>query len=46
VLAAFDERLVGIRSYPYVAPGGYERLGEGLEVFGQYTCADPGPPAP
>jgi phospholipid/cholesterol/gamma-HCH transport system substrate-binding protein len=38
VLAAYPRRLATSRSNPYVAPGGYERLRDGLEVFGTYLC--------
>jgi hypothetical protein len=42
-MAAFDRRIPSNRSNPYVAPGGYERLAEGLQVVGDYTCEEPGP---
>jgi len=44
VLAAYAQRNPATRSNPYVAPGGYDRLGNGLRVFGEYLCTAPGPP--
>jgi phospholipid/cholesterol/gamma-HCH transport system substrate-binding protein len=38
VLSAYPYRLSTNRSNPYVEPGGYSKLGSGLEVFGSYLC--------
>lgn len=45
VLAVYPRRLPTNRSNPYVEPGGYDKLGDGLEVFGDYFCATVGNPA-
>ncbi|MEX2195662.1 MAG: MlaD family protein [Thermoleophilaceae bacterium] len=38
VLAVHPLRLPTTRTNPYVAPGGYDKLATGLEVFGDYLC--------
>ena len=38
VLAVHPRRLPTTRTNPYVAPGGYDKLATGLEVFGDYLC--------
>jgi virulence factor Mce-like protein len=42
-LAAYPTRLPTNRSNPYVEPGGYEQLPQGLPVFGEYLCNTEGP---
>jgi virulence factor Mce-like protein len=44
VLAAYPRRLPTNRSNPYVEPGGYDKLADGLEVFGDYLCETVGNP--
>ena len=42
-LAAYPTRLPTNRSNPYVEPGGYSQLPQGLPVFGSYLCNTEGP---
>ena len=42
-LAAYPTRLPTNRSNPYVEPGGYSQLPQGLPVFGEYLCTTEGP---
>jgi virulence factor Mce-like protein len=44
ILAAYPKRLPTNRSNPYVEPGGYNQLAQGLPVFGKYLCDITGPP--
>ena len=37
-LAAYPTRLPTNRANPYVEPGGYDQLPQGLPVFGEYLC--------
>jgi phospholipid/cholesterol/gamma-HCH transport system substrate-binding protein len=38
VLSTFQHRLESNRANPYMAPGGYSQLRDGLSVFGSYLC--------
>jgi phospholipid/cholesterol/gamma-HCH transport system substrate-binding protein len=42
-LAAYPTRVPTNRSNPYVEPGGYSQLAQGLPVFGEYLCTTEGP---
>lgn len=43
-LTGYSKRLESNRGNPYMAPGGYEQLRNGLKVFGGYLCtANPQP---
>jgi phospholipid/cholesterol/gamma-HCH transport system substrate-binding protein len=46
VLAGYPRRLRDNRSNPYTAPGGYEKLASGLDLFGGYLCPTNGPHPP
>jgi virulence factor Mce-like protein len=46
VLAGYDERINTNRSNPYVEPGGYTQLAQGLPLLGNYLCPPAGAPAP
>jgi virulence factor Mce-like protein len=46
VLAAHPRRLPTARTNPYVAPGGYEKLATGLEVFSGELCNTSNPFTP
>ena len=39
-LAAYAQRLPTNRANPYVEPGGYSQLAQGLPVFGSYLCTE------
>jgi phospholipid/cholesterol/gamma-HCH transport system substrate-binding protein len=45
VLAAYPKRLPTNRSNPYMEPGAYNQLAQGLPVFGKYLCQATGPPS-
>ena len=45
VLAAYQNRLDSNRGNPYLAPGGYSQLVNGLSVFGGYLCTNNPQPA-
>jgi phospholipid/cholesterol/gamma-HCH transport system substrate-binding protein len=38
VVTSYQHRLESNRGNPYMAPGGYSQLSNGLSVFGQYLC--------
>jgi virulence factor Mce-like protein len=38
VLSSYQKRLTSNRGNPYMAPGGYSKLLQGLSVFGGYLC--------
>jgi virulence factor Mce-like protein len=38
VLTSYQTRLQSNRGNPYMQPGGYQRLLQGLQVFGNYLC--------
>ena len=44
VLTAYQKRLTTNRPNPYLEPGGYAKLPQGLPVFGGYLCTKNPPP--
>jgi phospholipid/cholesterol/gamma-HCH transport system substrate-binding protein len=44
-LTAYSHRLSTNRGNPYLVPGGYDALRQGLPVFGSYLCTSNPPPA-
>jgi phospholipid/cholesterol/gamma-HCH transport system substrate-binding protein len=40
VVTSYQHRLESNRANPYMAPGGYNQLLNGLSVFGQYLCTN------
>jgi hypothetical protein len=44
-LTDYSRRISTNRGNPYLVPGGYERLLQGLPVFGSYLCTSNPPPA-
>ena len=45
VLAAYQHRLESNRPNPYLQPGGYDQLLQGLPVFGSYLCTSNSQPS-